>query len=227
MISYKLRKQPRGVTIIQGFPSIGLVSTIAVEFLLEHLKAERIGEFYYKELPATAAIHKGKLIHPMSIWHVDKLNLVVLHTILDVKGFEWELAELILDLAKKLKAKEVISIEGVASPEEAKTYTYNNKRMEECGAEPLKESVITGVSAALLLTSGKVTPLFASTHSELPDSAAAAKIIEVLDKYLGLGVDYEPLLEQAKAFEEKLKSIMRQARETEEEIDKKKISYLG
>ena len=45
-----LKKVPRNPIIIEGFPSFGLVGTITTEFLLEHLKAELIGEFEYKEL---------------------------------------------------------------------------------------------------------------------------------------------------------------------------------
>ena len=62
MIDYVLTKEPKGVTIIEGFPGFGLVGNIAIEFLLEHLKAEEIGEFIYDELPATVAIHKGKIV---------------------------------------------------------------------------------------------------------------------------------------------------------------------
>ena len=44
-----------------------------------------------------------------------------------------------------------------------------------------------GVSGALLLKAEvPLSCFFAETHSSLPDSRAAAKIIEVLDKYLYL-----------------------------------------
>ena len=69
--------------------------------------------------------------------------------------------------------------------------------------------------------------LFAETHSNLPDSKAAAKVIEALDKYLGMDIDYKPLLEQAAKFEEKLKTIMQKSQEAQEISDKKKLSYFG
>ncbi|MBU1854202.1 MAG: PAC2 family protein, partial [Nanoarchaeota archaeon] len=69
--------------------------------------------------------------------------------------------------------------------------------------------------------------IFAETHSALPDSKAAAKVIEVLDKYLGLKVDYKPLLKQAEEFENKLKNMIQQTSKTTEESDKKYMSYLG
>ena len=33
----KLTKKPKGVTILNGFPGIGLIGTISTEFLMEHL----------------------------------------------------------------------------------------------------------------------------------------------------------------------------------------------
>ena len=71
------------------------------------------------------------------------------------------------------------------------------------------------------------TSFFAETHSQLPDSKAAAKIIEILDKYLGLEVDYKPLLDTAKKFEEKIKDIITQSQNVTAERDRKAMSYVG
>jgi predicted ATP-grasp superfamily ATP-dependent carboligase len=166
----------------------------------------------------------------MAVWHIPKKNIVILHTILNVKGFEWEIAGEIISMSKKMNAKQIIGIEGVATDDltgEPKVYYYGDKKLETCGALPVKESIIMGVSSALMLRHPKTTCVFASAHSKLPDSKAAAKIIEVLDKYLGLGVDYKPLLMQAQQFEEKLKTIAQQATKTTQEADKKSMSYLG
>jgi predicted ATP-grasp superfamily ATP-dependent carboligase len=73
--------------------------------------------------------------------------------------------------------------------------------------------------------------IFAETHSQLPDSKAAAKIIEVLNHFKGLNIDVKPLLESAKKFEEKIKKIIEQATMAQEQVEKKqdkdKLSYLG
>ncbi|MBN2141796.1 proteasome assembly chaperone family protein [Candidatus Woesearchaeota archaeon] len=225
-----LKKTPQNPIIIEGFPGFGLVGTITTEFLLDHLKAEMIGEFHYQELAPIAAVHKGALVNPMAIWYVPQRNIVLLHTILNVKGFEWEIANAISEMAKKMKAKQIIGLEGVATDDlsgEAKAYYYGDKKLEACGASPVKESIIMGVSSALMLRNPKTSCIFASTHSQLPDSKAAAKLIEILDKYLDLNVDYKPLLKQAEEFENKLKTIMQQSQKTVREADKKTMSYLG
>jgi uncharacterized protein len=225
-----LKKVPKNPIIIEGFPSFGLVGTITTEFLLEHLKAELIGEFEYDEIGPIVAIHKSKLVNPMAVWYVPGKNIVILHTILNVKGYEWEIAKEILKMADKMKAREILGIEGVATDDasgDIKVYYHGDKKLEAIGALPVKESIIMGVSASLMLRNKKTNCLFAAAHSQLPDSKAAAKIIEILDKYLGLKVDYNPLLKQAEEFESKLKTIIQQSSKTMKEADKKAMSYLG
>ena len=85
-----------------------------------------------------------------------------------------------------------------------------------------------GVTAALMLKSDMpLNCLLVETHSQLPDSKAAAKIIESLDKYLGLKIDYKPLLKQAQEFEQKFKKILEQTATAGKERDKKTLSYVG
>ena len=66
-----LHKKPKNVTIIEGFPGFGLIGTIATEFLMEHLKTEKIGIIEMDEVPAMIAIHQNKVIEPVSI-HYNK-----------------------------------------------------------------------------------------------------------------------------------------------------------
>lgn len=229
MINIELWKKPKNVTIIEGFPGFGLVGPITTEFLIDHLKTEQIGQFISDELPATIAVHEGQVVNPMAIHYSKKYNIVILHTILNVKGMEWKLTELIMDIANQLKAKEIISIEGVNSMDSSgnKLYSFGNTKFEELGAEPMKESVIMGVTAALLLRSKISSALFAQAQTNLPDSKAAATIINFLDKYLKMNVDAAPLMKQAEEFETKLKNLLAQTQQAEEVTDAKNLSYLG
>ena len=89
----KLKKKPKDVTIIEGFPGFGLVGTITTEFLLEHLKAELIGNFMFEEMPTIVAIHDSKLVHPMGIYHDKKYNLLIFHMVTSTQGYEWKVGE--------------------------------------------------------------------------------------------------------------------------------------
>jgi len=188
-------------------------------------------------MPAMVAIHENKIVEPLGIFHNAKYNIVIVHAITAATHYEWEMADTISKLASDLSAKEIISLEGVGSGEESegsRVFYYasdekNAKLFEKAGIAPLKEGIILGVTGAVLLRVEKtpVSCLFAETHSNLPDSKASAKIIEALDKYLSMDLDYKPLLEQAAKFEEKLKLILKKSQEAQEISDKKKLSYLG
>ncbi|MBU0756583.1 MAG: PAC2 family protein [Nanoarchaeota archaeon] len=232
-----LHKKPKNPTIIEGFPGFGLIGTITTEFLIEHLKAKEIGSFEYDSLPAIVAVHQEKLVNPMGVFYAEKENIIILHTILNTQGVEWKLCDSILNMVKTLNAPEIVCLEGVSSKQttdNSQVYYYatspksKQKLSKIKDVKSLKESIILGVSGALMLRSHiPVTCFFAETHLEFPDSKAASNIVKILDSYLGLKVDYKPLLAQAKEFEEKFKTIMEQSSIASKVRDKKQMSYLG
>lgn len=234
MINIELTKKPKSPLIIQGFPGFGLVGTIATEFLINHLETEIIGKFWFEEMPAAVAIHKGKLVPPIEVHYNKKNNLLIVHALAAPVGIEWKMSDLIMKLADELKSKEIISLEGIGAESDTnKTYYYSTKTSNltklKSVAEPINESIILGVTGALLLKEKDVpiSAFFVETASNFPDSKAAAKMITLLDKYLGLNVDPKPLLKTAKDFEEKLKGILNQSKKALDESKEKRQDYFG
>jgi len=233
----KLNKEIKKPIIVEGFPGFGLVGAISTEFLISHLDTEFIGEILFDEMPATIAIHGGNVVHPIGVYYNAKYNLIIIHSITSPQGLEWKLADAILEIAKKTNAWEIISLEGVGTTtptDDSNTFFFstkdeNKKKLKNLGLEELKEGIIIGVTSAVMLKAKHLnnTSIFAQTHSQLPDSKAAAKVIEVLDKYLELDVDYKPLLDTAKEFEGKIKGILKSQTETHKEKDLKAMSYVG
>lgn len=235
-VEVKLSKRPKKVTIIEGFPGFGLVGTIATGFLVEHLKCERIGTYYFENGPATLAIHECTVVQPIGIFYSKKYNLVIVHAIMSPQGLDWQAADVILDLAKQTDAKEIIAVEGVGSTEAEESRGFfhsigsetNYQRMKKAGVSCLKEGIVVGVTSALMMKSPiPVTAVFAETHTNMPDSKAAAKIVEILDKYLDLKVSYAPLLKQAEEFEHKLMGMMEKGSQSAEIQKHKAMSYVG
>jgi len=233
----KLWKKPKNPVLIEGFPGFGLVGTIASEFLIDHLETEMIGKVMFEESPPVVAIHENKLVEPFGIFYNKKYNIVILHVISASSGFEWKLADILIELAKQINVKEIVSLEGVGSSGvkmASNSFYYTNqddkkKALDNIGLKPLKEGIIMGVTGALMLKADGIplVCLFADTASNLPDSKAAAKVIETLDKYLGLKVNTKPLMQQAAVFEDKLKNILGSSQKAMEISDKKKLSYVG
>src|SRR3989344_2673396 len=148
-----LSKKPKNVTIIEGFPGFGLISTIATEFLMDHLDTEKIGIIEIDEIPAMVAIHQSKVIEPISLHYNKEHNLVIVHAINIGKDMGWKLAEVIVELAEDLNAKEVISLEGVGSPnpDAGRVFYYTNGvrasvKELDLVAKPLMEGIVVGVT---------------------------------------------------------------------------------
>ena len=230
-----LKKEVKGATIIEGFPGFGLIGSIASEFLIEHLKCDFIGAHWFEKLPATVAVHDGKIIKPLNIYHNEERNLMIVHAISGGPGIEWDISDFILKLAQKVEAKEIVSLEGVGAMQSDDPKVYHvatapdkKEHLKSLDIQELKEGIIVGVTSALMMKcTMPMVAFFAETHSELPDSKAAAKVIEALNKYLDLHIDPQPLLEQAQKFEEKLNKIISQGTQTQEELRKKQLNYVG
>ena len=234
----ELENIPKNPTIIGGFPGIGLVGTIATGFLIEHLNAKSIGRISSKKIQPVIAIHQGKIVEPLEIYYDKKTNIIIINALSNIKDVEWDLSEAIVQLAKKVDAKEIINLEGIASNNtltvpQTYYFTSNLKRTKQLEKleviKQLKEGVAIGVTAALMLNLKKVpyTSLFVETHSNLPDSRAAAKLIETLDQILGLSVDYKPLIKKAEEFEKKLKSLLQQSKTVLNKKQQKELDYFG
>ena len=216
-----LNKKVKNPIIILGFPSIGVVSTIATKFLIEHLDVEQIGYIESEHLMPLTAIHKSKIVNPITLYYNKKNNLIIIQSLTEVTGYEWELATSIIETAKSLSAKEIVILESMLPHEgELNIYYYSNKN--KLRLKPITEGIVMGATAALLLKAKdfSTTCIFAEAHSQLPDSEAAAKVIGALNDYLGLKVDYRPLLEAAKKFEATLKQYMEKRRDALQKVSK-------
>ena len=214
-----LHEKPQNVRLVLGFPGFGLVGTIATKFLIEHLDVKKIGEIESNKLLPLAAIHKNSLIGPLDLFYNKKYNLVVLQTLSDLAGSEWKMSEIIDELARTLNAKEIIILEGLPSNDakdtkaSMKTYFYssnNIKAGEKLGLPMLQEGIMMGVTATVMLRleDAPISVILAESPSKFPDSEAAARTIQALDKYWNMDIDYKPLMKAAKNFEVMLKELM-------------------
>jgi len=230
-----LNIKPQNVTIVGGFPGFGLVGTISSEYLIDHLAAKKIGSIWFSEMTPMIAIHESKIVEPFGIFYSKQYNLIILHAITKVAGMEWKIADAVQELCKILKAKEVVCVEGVGSlggKTQGDYYYYTNKNLkkwESTGIKRIEEGVVVGPTASLMLKMGElpISCVFAETASKLPDSRAAALTIKALDSYLGLQIDYKPLLKKAEEFETKLKKILDGTRRAKITQDQKDVTYMG
>ncbi|PIU29910.1 hypothetical protein COT07_03445 [Candidatus Woesearchaeota archaeon CG07_land_8_20_14_0_80_44_23] len=228
-----LTKKPKNPIVITAFPGLGLVGTIAVEFLIEHLKTEKIGKISLKDDVPVVAIHDGKLVEPISVHYSKEYNIVLVRSVNKITKNFSEISSDFKKMEKELSPKEFVSLDGVNSPTGSSEIFFfckeqaKEKEYEVLGLKPLKEGIIIGATAVLLSELKSVSCLFAETQSELPDSKTSAELIKLLDRKFSLKVDYTPLYETAKKFEAKLKQVMEKSKAIEDEQEKKKLNYVG
>ena len=240
-IKVELWENPTGVTIIEGFPGFGMVGTIASEAIMDHLKPRLIGRITTRKLPAMIAVHDGKVVEPLGIFYDEKHKIVVQHAVTNIAGLEWDLSEAVLEVAKALKAKEIISLEGIGSltkrdiKKKPKAFYYSNhsearKKFNELELDQLNEGIIVGVTGTLILKSKenlRISCIFGETATGFPDSRAAATVVNIIDKYLDLDVPSEPLIKKAEEFEKKLQGLFQKIKTTGIEQQKKdRVGYI-
>ena len=93
--------------------------------------------FFIDKTPPLVAVHDGKLIEPFSIYYNEKYNLVIIHSIISTPGAEWQIADAIVALCNELKAKEIISLEGIGSSiekNESRIFYYTNSKKSEASS---------------------------------------------------------------------------------------------
>jgi uncharacterized protein len=220
--------------IIEGFPGFGLASTIATEFLIKHLNAKKVGRIFSTKLSPIIAIHDSEILDPLGIYYVKEHNIVILRALTAITGAEWEIAEKIIEFSKKVKAKEIISLEGMPSEKLGKSKAYyftsmKGEKFKNVNIENLKDGLVFGVTGILLLRIKELplTCIFADANPTLPDSRAAAEIIRILDDYLNLKIDFKPLIKNAEQFENKLKQLLSRVGKTSKKPGGGDMSYLG
>lgn len=235
------KKIPKGTIILEGFQGIGLVGTLAAQYIAERTNAKVIGYIDVPEFPPIAILSNGQVRHPIRIHQFKKgsQNFLIFESELPIpQKLVNSIARAIAEFAKKNKVKEIISLEGLAVPKTpvvSNTYWISNvskrfKKIEKY-AKPLKAGIVVGVSAALLIQAkAKKVPaivLMAEAHANFPDGMAAASLIKLLNKIYKLDIYVIPLEKEAQKFEEKVWKIIEKARQLKEAGERPGKTYIG
>ena len=219
-------------TAIAGFPSIGLVSTIVANYLIDALGLKQIGALNSPHFPTLSVVHTGEPLSPVRIYggrieSGDKIAIFV-SEFKPKPNLINTLSDAILQWVKKKKCKLLISPEGmvvegkstegenvvdayaIGSTESARK-TLQNKDIPQ-----FKNGIIAGVSG-VLLNKGKqekfdVISILSEAHPNYPDARAAASAINVIASVIGVDINVGPLYEEAERIEKQLQKFHKQAK---------------
>jgi uncharacterized protein len=224
----------QGAVLIEGFPSIGMVSSIVANYLIRTLNMEYIGSIRSRHFQPTAVISAGVPMPPVRIYAgqpVEKKDCICERLVVVTSEFPppaelmQPLASHLLDWARKKGIKTVISIEGIINEsrnhEEHGTYAIASsptarKLLENRKITPMQNGIITGISGVLLHEAERagqdVICLLSDANPQIPDARAAARLIEILDGFLPkIKLDPQPLIKEAERLEGQLKQAVMHA----------------
>ncbi|MDN7011537.1 proteasome assembly chaperone family protein [Methanoculleus sp. FWC-SCC3] len=221
-------------TVLIGFPGSGLVGSIALQYLVEQMEFEQIGAITSKYFPPVALMSKGVINAPVRLYEKDHLAAVVSDVPIH-PAICYEVANGIMDWLAQFNIGEIVTIAGIITNEQEKrvfgvaTSSGALQRVEE-KTIILPMGSISGVAASLLTeckTRGIPGIGLLGETVNTPDPRSSAATIEVLNQIYGLGLDIQPLLEQAVEIEAAMSQIAEQVQKTEGQPRREQLPMYG
>lgn len=243
------RMDLRDAVVIDGFPSVGLVSSIVANYLIALLKMEYIAVMDSDSFPTLSLIRNGEPLGPARVYARPNLKhgeqqVVVFSTELQPSAaLLRDIGTAIMDYSKLQRCKMVISAGGLIverdeepEPEdigEIAVYGIGStdsaqEMLLKADAEPFVEGVISG-TAGVLLNEGKtrgmdVITLLAEARPDTADARAAALILAAIDQMvLHMNLNVEPLCKEAERLEAQLKVLHKDAQRKSRPSDVERI----
>jgi len=222
----------QGATVIAGFPSIGLVSTIAANYLIDALDLKQIGALDSSHFPALSVVHTGEPLSPVRIYAGAQNNgekiVVFVSEFKPKPNLINSISNAIMKWATEKKCKILISPEGMVvegkdtnSEETAGAYAIGStgdvrNMLAMKNITQFKNGIIAGVSG-VLLNKGKqsdfgVISILTQAHPNYPDAKAAAAAINVIALIMDLEINVAPLYEESERIENQLQKFHKQAK---------------
>ncbi len=252
-----MAKKPklRNPILIEGLPGIGNVGKVAIDFIIDELKAKKLYDIFSYSFPHSVFINEKNLVELPSIEiyykQLPKQDLILLAG--DVQPTDevssYEFCEKMLDLCEEYKVKEIVTLGGIGLqdiPKEPKVYcTGNNKdlidkykKISANGAK-LDNNIygvvgpIIGVSGLLLGLAEKrkivAIALLAETfgHPMYLGIKGARETIKVLNSRLGLKLDLKELDKEIEDIEKEVGKKTQEISKISKQIALDKIKKLG
>ncbi len=221
----------KGYTLIEGYPGMGLVGTIAAKYLVEKLKFEEIGYVDSNIFAPVIRIHNGMPVRPARIYADSKSKVAVLTSEQVIpRQFTHLVAKKTVEWMESKGIKELISLSGVQSGGERNEMIYGiaaNEGSQELLAKyslkQIPEGITTGVTALILLElrSSKIKAISMLANVQLSaDYKATAEVLKKLNQMLGLNLNVEPLLEEARSLEKQLVDQLQKLKETKDNAER-------
>jgi len=237
----RLKKiQTKNPILIEGLPGMGNVGKIALDFMVENLKAEKIAEITSHSFPHCVFVNEDNLVElpKITLYQKNISNQSFLFLAGDIQPLDekacYEFCELLLDFLVEQKGKEIITLGGIGQqkvPEHPKVFcTANSQKIIKQYAMKGLNAEIHGVVGPIIGVTGLLVGV--AEQRQIPAIAflaetyghpthlgikGAREILKILDAKLKLKLDLNQLNSEIEQIEKSRKKI--------EEI--KKVGLFG
>ncbi len=234
---------------IEGLPGIGSVGKIAVDFIIDDLKAEKIIDIQGRGLPGCVFVNEENLVElpKIEIYYKNLKGKSLFFISGDAQPIDeneiYDLCENLLDFCKKYDGNEIITLGGIGLPNIPKNpqiyCTGNNKKLiKRYNVKKIYGLVgpIIGVSGLLVGLAGKrnipAVSLLAETYGTANHVGlkGAKALLKVLDDRLKLKLDFKRLDKEVKELEREIKTFEKVEKTEEPSVkhfDERDIGYIG
>ena len=222
------KKELKNPIIFAGFVGAGLVGPVAINHIIDKLEMEEIAVMRSKYLPPSTVFMKGRLRHPFRFYSNPDGTIcaIICEITLRMEGLYCLVAS-ILDWAAEKGSKEIVILDGVASTEhDDKAYCAAEEDLVRTMADKdinmIPQGFITGMPGGIinecLVRKIQGLTLLAKANKTSPDSAAAATLIEALNRFYEMDIDTTKLKEEGDRINSEFSELSQKYVEHREEI---------
>jgi uncharacterized protein (TIGR00162 family) len=252
-IKERLKVLLRSPILIEGFPGLGYVGKIAVTYMAMQLNAKRLAELYSPYFPHhVLTTRRGGIRLPRAQFHYYKspdgiTDIVFCTSDTQAQSIEgqYDVVEKILGYAKSLGVETVIAVGGFSGRVEGRRRVVcaaNSRKLLErivaAGAEqsPLGNPIVglAGVTLGMASFIGlDAACILGETIGHLPDPEAAKCVLSVIQRFLSLNLDIQPLdkeIEKATEAFRQMEAIQREVESiTKDALSREvgKVTYIS
>jgi uncharacterized protein len=222
------KKELKSPIIFAGFVGAGLVGPLAINHIIDKLEMEEIAVMRSKYLPPSTVFMNGRLRHPFRFYSNPDGTIcaIICEITLKMEGLYCLVAS-ILDWAAEKGSKEIVILDGVASTEhDNKAYCAAEEDLVRTMADKdinmIPQGFITGMPGGILneclVREIQGLTLLAKANKISPDSAAAATLIEALNRFYEMDIDTTKLKEEGDRINSEFSELSQKYVEHREEI---------
>ncbi|BCU67383.1 carboxylate--amine ligase [Sulfolobales archaeon HS-7] len=213
-------KQLQNSTLITGFRTLGEVGYLAVRHLILSTKPRKIGAIVTKYQTDITFLDEYGLATPFDIFFDEGKKIIyILNHLLPIRR-EWaDFSRTIIKWSLSLNVSNMFLIGGLdrryKTTQASMAWLKNNYSPIELNMPLLeKQQLIIGPLALLIIYSElykvPASILLPYADRDRPDPAAAAEAVNVISELMGLKIDVNQLLEDAKRIEEEITKQLKQ-----------------